>query len=176
MLNVDCVITAYRRTQAKSACVAFPYMVDAHMMVEAVADASKGGEAAFSAWTAQQLEHMRAVYGSCGREPCVGGFTCTTGTAASVDGEPGGAPVAIPTGTASGPAPEVAAPASAAEQVPIVGLRAAGINTGGEAVKSLSQLAAWHVGDVLRRAGVQPPPWRSAAAQPAAVFGCPPLT
>ncbi len=144
-------------------------------MVEAVSDASKGGEAAFAAWTAQQLEHMRAVYSGGVREPCAGGGVGTAGSAAGVGGGPCDDPVAIPTETVPGLAPEVISPASAAEQVPVIGLRTEAVKTGGEAVRSLSQLAAWHVGDVLQRAGVQPPPWRSASAQPAAVFGCPPL-
>ena len=178
-----------RRLQARSACLAFPYMVDAHLLVEAVTDASKGGEAAFGAWTVEQLERMRAAYGGDSvPEPCAGidGATCTADAAATVGGDTQcDEATAVVEGPASGSAPEpapgpasaVAEPATGAEPLDGAELRTGTADVGGgEEVKTLSQLAAWHVGDVLRRAGVRPPPWRSAPAQPAAAFGCPPLS
>ena len=155
-------------------------MVDAQLMVEAVTDASKGGESAYNAWMAAHTEQMHAM-----RAARLGGsLSVGTGSADSTVLTPGAS-------TAMGEASEQeAAPTDAVEPSATTAASAlAAAPAGGGAAASaapftngavpecgggppdageltLSQLAAWNVGDVLLRAGLktpQPDPARAAS-------------
>ena len=171
--------------QACSACLAFPYMVDAHLLVEAVMDATKGGEEGFVTWTTQRTEQLRALHCADVRAPHANkGKPDAEARAADASGLPLSAgrrtesaasdPLKLKTAPVAGLAAPVDAgpePADAAA----VSLGSTAITHGGGEPMTLSHLAACHVGDVLRRAGVQPPPWRTGSGPCVGPFGCPPL-
>ena len=165
--------------QARAACLAFPYMIDAQLLAAAVTDASKGGEEAFGAWTAQQMEQMRAMHRVSPHGPGGSGAVHATGTAAvgtraaPNDGAQFGARSANTAAAASEPLAEVAASAREAEHIDGVMLPSGASRPGGDEPMTLSQIAACHVADVLRQAGVRTP--ASGPAQPAAPFGIPPV-
>ena len=177
---VDCPIqSANLRTctsvQARSACLAFPYMVDAQLFAEAVTDASMGGEDAFSAWTAQQMDDMRAVHPASLHGRRDSGKVEPTGAAADVTGrmpnEGAGcslkakddAAAATPSHADAAAPAEAAAPDQRPPSERDVTQAVAG------APLTLSQLAARHVGDILGQAGMRTP--RHAAARPVEPFG-----
>ena len=136
-------------------------MIDAQLMVEAVTDASKRGEEAFHAWTATQMAAMRALYRSLYEGPSAGGIASglegiapASDTApdrrAPVDGED------ISTVLAASALLDEGTPSAEGAQH-AGGSEALGSVAAVDEPMTLSQLAAYHVGDVLRQAGMRTP-------------------
>ena len=142
-------------------------MLDAELLAEAVTDASKGGEDAFNAWTSQQMEHLRALHQAGLRGHCAGGSAYTTGPSANGSRAAAGEPAAIGTTGVTTAASDLFVDAAAsalgadhAEGRLVVTESAEGDDRD---PLTLSQLAACHVGDTLRRAGMRMPHYGSAA-------------
>jgi hypothetical protein len=142
-------------------------------------DASKGGEAAYNTWMATQTEQMYAARlsgnGTAGNESVnVPGPTpgaADTDVAASEGGAPTADGASLAQLAASLHVTASAAGEMSARNLPLGNgaVPAGGVGSSGGRPLTLSQLAAWNVGDVLLRAGPRSP--QAGCAWPRGPFG-----